>query len=317
MNYSLSTHWHTFRHADGETLVEEALELGLDRIELGYDFTVDLLPGVQKMVNQNAVSISSVHNYCPVPVGAPMGHPELFTLADPDSRVRENALWHTRKTIEFAAEMGAPIVVTHVGNVKMRSYTRELIGLYEEGKQHDPKFDKLKIKMLTKRDKKSEKQRRYLYEGVEKLIPILEQSNMKLGIEILPTWESFPTEIELETLLKAFDSPHLTYWHDFGHSQIRQNLGLINHPRWLARLAPHLGGTHIHDVATPGMDHLMPPLGDMDFSVFRTIIRRDVPLVFEPSRRIDPDQLKEGIRIIKEAWTLEPDSEEPVPATSD
>lgn len=305
MIYSLSTRWNTYRHADGETLVEEILELGLDHAELGYDFTVDLLPGVQKMIDQGAIRISSVHNYCPVPVGAPMGHPELFTLADLDSRVRENAVWHTRKTIEFAAEIGAPIVVTHVGNVKMRIFSRDLIGMIEDGKQYEPKYEKLKLKMLAKRDKKAEKQLRHLYHGVEQLIPFLEEADVKLGIEILPTWEAFPTEIELERLLKTFDSPYLTYWHDFGHSQIRQNLGLINHPRWLERLAPRLGGTHIHDVAAPGMDHLMPPLGDMDFPTFCPIIRRDVPLVFEPSRRITPEQLQEGIRIVKEAWTAD------------
>ena len=43
---------------------------------------------LRAMVEQKAVRVVSVHNFCPVPIGAPRGHPELFTFADPDDRVR-------------------------------------------------------------------------------------------------------------------------------------------------------------------------------------------------------------------------------------
>lgn len=283
-------------------MIEEILELGIDCVELGYDFTVDLLPGVQSMIDQKAVTVGSVHNYCPVPLGASMGHPELFTFADPNSNTRDHAIWHTRKTIEFAAEIGATIVVAHMGNVNMPILSRKMLELWAQGHQYEKKYEKTKIKMLAKRDKKAPRQIPFLYECIEKILPVLESNEIRLGIEILPTWEAIPTELELERLLQTFSSPYLSYWHDFGHSQIRQNLGLINHAKWLERLKPRLGGVHIHDVATPGIDHLMPPLGDMDFSIFKSLVNGDIPRVFEPSPRIPPDELKEGIRIVRESW---------------
>ena len=85
-------------------MVEEILSLGFDHLELGYDLRMDLVPGLQKMVQERAVKVDSVHNFCPVPIGAPRGHPELYTLASTDRKIREGAIHHTSKTIRFAAE---------------------------------------------------------------------------------------------------------------------------------------------------------------------------------------------------------------------
>jgi GDPmannose 4,6-dehydratase len=54
-----------------------------------------------------------------------------------------------------------------------------------------------------------------------------------LGIENLPTWEAMPTELEFEAIFRRFGDRHIRYWHDLGHGQIRQNMGFINHERWL------------------------------------------------------------------------------------
>ena len=87
MSFALTTRWNAGRHTDGEALIEEILGMGFRHVELGYDLRRDLVPGVMKMVEKGAVKVDSVHNYCPVPMGAPYGHPELFTLADRDATV--------------------------------------------------------------------------------------------------------------------------------------------------------------------------------------------------------------------------------------
>ena len=48
MQLSVSTHWNTFRHATGESMIEEILELGVDAVELGYDLRIDMVAGVKK-----------------------------------------------------------------------------------------------------------------------------------------------------------------------------------------------------------------------------------------------------------------------------
>ena len=107
MVFGLTTRWNARRHRSGESMIEEILELGIDHVELGYDTRRDLIPGVQSMVEQGAVSVDSVHNFCPVPMTVSRGHPEIYTFADRDPRVRQQAVRHTTTTIRFAAEVGA------------------------------------------------------------------------------------------------------------------------------------------------------------------------------------------------------------------
>ena len=233
---------------------------------------LDLVPGVLKCVQDRSITVHSVHNYCPVPVGAPFPHPEIFTLSSLDRRTRESAIEHTGRTIQFAAEAGASVVVMHGGNVEMRNWTADL------------------------------RQLDHLYHGLEMLLPVLQKSNVRLAIEIVPQWEGIPTESEMAGIATRFGDPHIAYWHDMGHGQIRQNLGLISHLRWVEKLLPWLAGVHIHDVAEPLVDHLMPPMGTIDFARFRFLSERDIVRVLEPSSQLSAEQVKEGIETIRRVW---------------
>ena len=71
----LSTRWNAGRHLSGEAMLEEILALGLQQVELGYDLRLELVPGVKAMIASGAVKVRSVHNFCPVPIGAPRPHP--------------------------------------------------------------------------------------------------------------------------------------------------------------------------------------------------------------------------------------------------
>lgn len=302
MNFALSTHWNAARHTRGEALIEEILQLGFRHVELGYDLRMELVPGVQDMVRRGAVKVDSLHNFCPVPIGAPRGHPELYTLASPDERERQSAVQHTIRTLRFAAEVGARVVVTHAGNVDMPMMSTQLFELCIAGEQYTPRFEKVKLKMQTAREKKAPRQLEYLYRGLEALLPVLQETRVVLGIENLPTWEAFPTEVELEGILRRFNSPHIRYWHDIGHGQIRENIGLINHERWLERLQPYLAGMHVHDVAPPATDHVMPPHGHIDFPRFQRFATSDIVKVIEPSSRTPAEEVAGGLAFLKECW---------------
>ncbi len=309
-HYSISTHWNAFRHSDGEAMVEEILqETSLTCLELGYDTMPYLVPGIKKAVSGGAVRVDSLHNYCPVPPNAPQGHPELFLLGSEDARSRQNAIIHTRRTIEFAAEIGAKTIVCHAGYVQMKNLTRELVKLYNEGRQSTAKYEKVKTRLLLTRDKKAKPHLAYLREGLEALLPDLESFGVNLALENLPLWESIPSETEMEVLCGEFGSPRIGYWHDIGHGQIRQNLGLISQRRWLGKLAPHVMGLHVHDVDPPFRDHVMPPHGQIDFSSYRELIPPDVPTVIEPATDTPADILRAGIEHIRAAWREAPAGE--------
>ena len=302
MIFALSTHWNASRHSDGEAMIQEILDMGIDHVELGYDTRIDLVPGIKTMVDQGAVKINSVHNFCPVPIGAPQGHPELFTLASSDRRIRESAVEHIGRTIAFAAEVGAKAVVTHAGNVEMKHFTLDLLHYVAANQQFQPKAEKLKLKLQLTREKKVHKQLPFLREGIEKLLPLMEQHQVFLALENLPTWEAIPTEAEMMDLLRDYGNSRLRYWHDLGHGQIRENMGMINQERWLEKLQPFLIGMHVHDVMPPGEDHVMPPHGHIDFSRFKTIGASDIIRVIEPRPNTPREAIVEAHTFLKEAW---------------
>lgn len=301
MDLALSTHWNASRHATGEAMIEEILALGLDRVELGYDLRMDLVPGVRNMVASGAVRVGSVHNFCPVPVGAPQGHPELFLLSDTNRRTRENAVTYTLRSVELAAEMGARTVVVHGGRVDMRHLTPKLISLCHKGRRNSRSYERTWDKLLTRREKRAPKHVDLLCASIEELLPSLQSANVAIALENLPSWEAIPSEVEMERIAERFNSPLVRFWYDTGHGFIRDNLGFACSLRWLQRLRGCLAGMHLHDCIPPDRDHLMPPEGRIDFRLLKDCVEPATLLVLEPAPWTPVERVVEGLRILKTA----------------
>lgn len=310
MIFALTTRWNANRHETGETMIEEIIGLGFSRIELGYDLTPNLVPGVLSMVSSGSIRVDSLHAYCPMPAVIPFPHPEPFTLASSDSAIRSTALHHLQNTVRFAAEVGARAVVTHAGNADMKFLFPRLVDLVLEGKKEDPEYENLRMKAIIAREKAAARQLPLLYSGLEKILPLLQETRVILALEILPTWEAFPTEVEMEKLLTHFDSPLLQCWHDFGHGQIRENLGFTSHARWFTRLRPRMAGMHIHDVIYPHQDHVMPSKGTIDFKLFREAAQGDIVRVLEPSQNLPAEDILLGLQTLRTAWETPAEKEE-------
>lgn len=285
-------------------MLEEILELGFTAVELGYDLTLDLVPGVRKLVDQKAITVNSVHNYCPVPVGAPRGHPELFMLSSPDPAARSGAVTHTSRTIEFAEEVGARVVVAHAGHINMGRLTQKLVSLSESGKQYTAKYERTKTKLLMRREQRVGPYLDSLSRAIDAILPGAESAGISLALENVPSWEGIPTEVEMETLATRFDTPSFGYWHDIGHGQVRENLGFIGQVHWMERLNPWTRGIHIHDVKPPAHDHVMPPRGTVDFQRFKDVIRSDMVLVLEPAPGTSADHVRGAVDHIREVWDM-------------
>ena len=318
MDIALTTRWNAGRHTTGQEMIEEILDMGFSSVELGYDTRLDLIEGIRAMVDQGAVKVNSLHNFCPLPMGAPRGHPELYTMGHADPRVRQNAVIHTRNTIEFAAEIGATRIVVHAGYVGTKKTSDTLIHMIMGGVQMSPKYDKFKMKFMMERDKKAPKFLNWLYQGLEQLLPTLEAHGVTIGLENLPTWEALPTETEVEAICAHFNSPYIRYWHDMGHGQIRENLGFINHERWSQRLEPIICGMHVHDVSRRIADHTMPPLGEIDFTRYKQLANNpDILKVIEPTTKTPREEIVEAHRFLQETWRVEPEAEASPDTTSE
>ncbi|MEI6808899.1 MAG: TIM barrel protein [bacterium] len=285
-------------------MIDEIIGLGINYVELSYDLSYPLLEGVRKMAGSGAIVVTSVHAFCPVPARMPHASPELFTLADPDKQIRALAISHLSDTILLASELGAPTVVVHAGNVNMRNLTHQLIDLCHNGQQFSDKYDRIKDKLLLERHNKAPSQIQFLYESLDNLLPILQKTNVSVALENLPSWESIPSETEMEKLLNHYQSPHIRYWHDIGHGQIRQNLGFIAHIIWLEKLQPYLAGMHVHDVIKPVRDHLMPPAGNIDFKAFMPFVGAAIPGVLEAYPDVAPDDIREAIKLLSALWQI-------------
>jgi sugar phosphate isomerase/epimerase len=304
MNWAVSSRWNGRRHREGQALVDEILELGFSGLELGYDFRRELAEGVRRRVEEGAVRVPSVHSFCPIPMGVPRGHPELWTLAHPEAAIRRKAVQHLRQTAEFAAEMGATAMVVHGGYVPLRPLTPRLISLLERGREGGWWWNRTWAALDRRRERHAPETLARLREGLAELAPALASLRVRLALENLPNLESVPAEREAGPLIEGLNSPWIGLWYDFGHGQIRENLGYVNAPRMLERCAPWLAGFHVHDVAPPAQDHLPPGRGSIGFDRFTEIMRAhpDLPRVIEPQRDVSPEELRRSLAMLRGLW---------------
>ena len=104
MKFSLSTNWCNRRIESGEEIAEKAMELGFEELELGFHTTQAQVKGFKARLDQ--IPVGSVHAFCPVPISAPQGYPELYPLASLDENDRAIARVHVKKNIELPRKWG-------------------------------------------------------------------------------------------------------------------------------------------------------------------------------------------------------------------
>ena len=130
------------------------------------------------------------------------------------------------------------------------------------------------------------------------LEPLVEEAarlNITLVVENRSDYEAIPTERELLKLLQHFDSPNLRYWHDFGHAQMRESLGLLDHAQWLAEIAPFAVGAHLQDAKWPDKDHLIPFEGEIPFDRLVPLLPSSTAYILELSSEAEPEAIQAAV----------------------
>lgn len=283
-------------------MLEEIRSLGFEYAELSHGIRLSLLPGILDAVDAGLVRISSVHNFCPLPVGVERAAPNLFQFSSEDRRERESAWRYTHKSLETCERVKAPVLVLHMGSVDMKDYTDRLLELMEEGKRDTPKFAKLVDEACKKREARKERYCNAAYDLLERLVPEAKVRGVTLGIENREAIEEIPFESDLELFFRQFKTPTIRYWHDTGHAQIKENLGFIRHAMHLESFAERLAGLHIHDVAYPGKDHQQPGTGCVNFAALQPFVGPDHIKVFEFRSSLEPEQVLAGVAHVKSLW---------------
>jgi sugar phosphate isomerase/epimerase len=283
-------------------MLAEIRQLGFQIAELSHGIRISLLPGILAAVDAGEIRISSLHNFCPLPMGVNHAAPNLYQFSSERPREREQAHRYTVKTIELAERVKAPVVVLHVGSIEMKNYTDKLLEMVSRGERETPKYQKLCAEVDEKREARKGPFMERMKESLKKLLPEAESRNVKLAIENRQGLEELPLEGDYEFLFRELNSPNVVYWHDTGHAQIKENLGFFPHLMQLETLQHRLAGFHIHDVQFPGRDHCVPGSGCIDFRALRPFVKEEHIQVLELSPGLSAEEVKTGAEYVARLW---------------
>jgi len=297
---ALSTSCCSHRHADGYAMLKEMADLGFDHIELSHGIRITLVPGLIRAVEEGVVAVSSTHNFCPLPTGVVQAAPNLFEPSVREHREHDQWLRHTKRSIDFAAQVRARVVVCHLGSVGffwfnparlLRKYLRDH---HDAGRTPDDQtYHALLRKCLVRLRKRMPPFWERVKASIGEVLDHSKQKGVQLGFENRERFEELPLDADYADLFAAMpaDAP-IGYWHDTGHADIKEGMGLLNHRQHLEALAPRTLGYHLHDVNAHGQDHQPVGEGHIDFEMVSRFWRPDQLLTLELSPRATADDVQ-------------------------
>jgi sugar phosphate isomerase/epimerase len=295
---SFSTCWNSSRHSSGEAVAAEILDLGFRRIELGHGLRAPMVAQLLEARQKMGFAISSVHCFCPLPPEVLADNPDCyeFTSHRPEDRRRATRL--AMQTIDMAERFGAEHVVVHAGRIRTMRATEHLRDLAAHGHLLDKTYAREKLEVVLRRERIAET---YISRSLDCLMEVADHAakmNVSLGIENREDMEAVPSEGEMPNFLHRLEASNAGYWHDFGHAQIKENLGLLSHSQWLDTMGSRAIGCHVHDVAWPFSDHRAPFTGEISFGELVPRLPKTCEFAFEMSPRVS----REAILTAKARW---------------
>lgn len=303
MTLAISTSWNAYRFDDGEKLLFEISQLGFKAIELSFNLSPEMVDEIAGSAQGLKISIESLHNYCPIPDGLSRKQalPDYYSLASLDKEERFLAVKYAKRSIDTASRLGVKVVVLHCGRVEIPDYTRQLINLYNQGKNNSTDFLELKEKMIRERKLDSAKFLAQVLISIEELNVYAQIKGVLLGIETRFYYREIPNIDEIGVILDKFSNSQVYYWHDTGHAQLMENLGLLRHGDFLERYGRRLIGVHLHDILGC-QDHLAPLQGQIDFTILKPYLKENTLKVIEAHHPATAEELIKSRNFISQVY---------------
>lgn len=282
-------------------MLKEMAGLGFTHVELSHGIRITLVPGILRAVEEGIIKVGSTHNFCPLPTGVVQAAPNLFEPSVREHREHDQWLRHTKRSIDFAAQVKARVLVCHLGSVsffwtnpgrKLKEYLRVNPNAGRDG---DPKYAALVVKAMEKLRKRMKPFWEQTQASVREVFDYALDKKVTLGFENREKFEELPIDADYADFVAGLpNGSPAGYWHDTGHADIKQSMGLLNHRDHLAKNAPRLIGFHLHDVSAAGQDHQPIGAGHIDFKMVSEFWRPEHLLVLELSPRVKTEQVVES-----------------------
>jgi sugar phosphate isomerase/epimerase len=279
-------------------MLAEIAGLGFEWVELSHGIKITLVPGILKAVEAGVIKVASCHNFCPLPPGVSHAAPNLFQPSSPDPRERDQWLRQSKRTVDFAAQVKARSVVLHLGSVGFFWFNPATkLDAYKESHPgadlaNDAAYQRLLAKSLARMKRHMPPFWENTKAGLEQLLHYAEEKGVVLGFENREAFDELPLDADHPELVAALAKPGACgYWHDTGHAQIKQAMGLLSHREHLERNAENTIGFHLHDVSADGRDHQPIATGQIDFEMVSSFWRPEHTLVLEFSPRLTTEQV--------------------------
>ena len=279
-------------------MLREMADLGFDQVELSHGVRIVLVPGILKAVEEGMIKVGSTHNFCPLPIGVVQAAPNLFEPSATDHKEHEQWVRHTKRSIDFAAQVRARVLVCHLGSVSFfwsspaRKLKKYLSGKPNAGRDGDLKYTALVAKALEKLRKRMNPFWAQTQASVLEVFDYAAVKGVKLGFENREKFEELPLDADYADFIAGLpEGCPVGYWHDTGHADIKQTMGLLDHRVHLTKNAPRLIGFHLHDVSASGQDHQPIGSGHIDFKMVSEFWRPGQELVLELSPRVKSEDV--------------------------
>jgi sugar phosphate isomerase/epimerase len=263
---------------------------------------------VLRAVEEGVIKISSTHNFCPLPTGVVQAAPNLFEPSVIEHREHDQWMRHTKRTIDFAAQVKARVVVCHLGSITffwfnpardLRNYLRDHP---DAGRTADDKaYHALLQKSLVKLRKRMTPFWEQTKNSVNEMLDYATQKGVRLGFENRERFEELPLDADYFDFLAGLPANGPAgYWHDTGHADIKEGMGLLKHREHLEKMAPLAIGFHLHDVNAQGNDHQPVGQGHIDFKMISSFWKPEHLLTIELGPRITEDEVRASKRKVEE-----------------
>ena len=287
-------------------MLREIAELGFEFAELSHGIRITLVPGILRAVAEGVIKVSSTHNFCPLPTGTLGAAPNLYEPSSLDAREIDQWLRHTKRSIDFAEQVAAQVVVCHLGRVRFgwfnpaRKLRRHLQSHRPGEAAGDARQARRVASAVAKLRRRLPAHWAQVKASVRAILPHAASHGVRLGFENRDGFDELPFDADWSDFLDGWepDAP-LGYWHDTGHAAIKERMGLVQPDAQLERLSARTLGFHLHDVDADARDHQPFGAGSVSLERVSRFWRPEHYLTLELSPRATLDAVRDSKRQIE------------------